>query len=48
MWMALSGGWVAESGTREEVLAADGTYAELFNLRASPYQWAVSWCVAAG
>ena len=34
----LSGGRLAESGTHDELLAADGTYAELFSLQASPYQ----------
>ena len=34
----LSGGRVAESGTHEELIAADGIYAELFSLQALPYQ----------
>jgi ATP-binding cassette subfamily B protein len=34
----LSGGQVVESGTHEELVTANGTYAELFTLQASPYQ----------
>jgi ATP-binding cassette subfamily B protein len=34
----LDHGRVTESGTHEELLAANGTYAELFTLQASPYQ----------
>ena len=34
----LSDGCVVESGTHEELLAAAGTYAELFTMQASPYQ----------
>jgi ABC-type multidrug transport system fused ATPase/permease subunit len=34
----LSHGHVVESGTHDELLAANGTYAELFTLQASPYQ----------
>ena len=34
----LADGRVVESGTHEELLAAGGTYAELFTLQASPYQ----------
>jgi ABC-type multidrug transport system fused ATPase/permease subunit len=29
---------VVESGTHEELVVADGTYAEMFTLQASPYQ----------
>ncbi len=34
----LDHGRVTESGTHDELLAANGTYAELFTLQASPYQ----------
>jgi len=34
----LNEGFVVESGTHEELVAAEGTYAELFTLQASPYQ----------
>ena len=34
----LNEGYVVESGTHEELVAAGGTYAELFSLQASPYQ----------
>jgi ATP-binding cassette subfamily B protein len=34
----LKGGRVVESGTHDELIAANGTYAELFTLQASPYQ----------
>ena len=34
----LNEGCVVESGTHEELVAAGGTYAELFALQASPYQ----------
>jgi hypothetical protein len=34
----LNEGSVVESGTHDELLAAGGTYAELFTLQASPYQ----------
>ena len=34
----LNEGWVVESGTHEELVAAGGTYAELFTLQALPYQ----------
>ena len=34
----LNEGFVVESGTHEELVAAGGTYAELFALQASPYQ----------
>ena len=36
----LNEGWVVESGAHEELVAAGGTYAELFTLQASPYQLA--------
>ncbi len=32
----LNEGYVVEPGTHEELVAAGGTYAELFTLRASP------------
>ena len=34
----LNEGCLVESGTHEQLVAADGTYAELFSLQASPYQ----------
>ena len=34
----LNEGFVVESGTHSELVAARGTYAELFALQASPYQ----------
>lgn len=34
----LNEGSIVESGTHEELVAAEGTYAELFALQASPYQ----------
>jgi ATP-binding cassette, subfamily B, bacterial len=34
----LNEGCLVESGTHEELMAARGTYAELFSLQASPYQ----------
>ena len=34
----LNEGCLVESGTHEELMAAGGTYAELFSLQASPYQ----------
>jgi ABC-type multidrug transport system fused ATPase/permease subunit len=35
---ALSEGCLVESGTHEELVAAGGTYAELFSLQTLPYQ----------
>lgn len=34
----LSDGGIVESGSHEELIAADGTYAELFTLQATPYR----------
>jgi ATP-binding cassette subfamily B protein len=34
----LNDGRLVESGTHDELIAAAGTYAELFSLQASPYQ----------
>ena len=35
----LADGRLVESGTHEELMTVGGTYAELFTLQASPYQW---------
>jgi ATP-binding cassette, subfamily B, bacterial len=35
----LADGRLVESGTHEQLMAVGGTYAELFTLQASPYQW---------
>ena len=34
----LEGGTITEAGSHPELLALDGTYAELFNLQASAYR----------
>jgi ABC-type multidrug transport system fused ATPase/permease subunit len=34
----MRGGVIVEQGTHEELIAADGLYAELFGLQATPYR----------